>query len=74
MHQKVDNVIKIVLYFIEFAEGRTIPVNKYYEIVTEVILTVSPLFVAFRIKRIFKQHAQFIYICYTFLAEALRKR
>ena len=29
VHQEVDNVIKIVLYFIEFAEGRTISLNKF---------------------------------------------
>ena len=37
----------------------------------------SPLFLAFRIKRIFNQHAQLIYFSYFFggsVAEALRKR
>ena len=29
VHQEIDNVIKIVLHFIEFAEGRTISVNKF---------------------------------------------
>ena len=29
VHQEVDNVIKIGLYFIEFAKGRTISLNKF---------------------------------------------
>ena len=76
MHQKVDNVINFVLYFIEFAKGRTISVNKFMAGCHGSNSHCVTVFFTFRIKRIFKQHAQLIYFLYFFggrFAEGLRK-